>query len=132
MPTHNANKRFPEGFRKVRLRLAREQDHPQGSDQHGYDLVMPLDRNGRIDAPLWKVHRELCRVVHYRSNEEHDVGHLIRRPGGQWAFHYDVKGDDMDASGYKFADERFVVGEYISVIEDSQPHTYRVITVEAL
>ncbi len=131
-PDNHADKRFPEGFAKIRLRLAREHDHPQGSQEHGYDLVLPLDNAGRIDGDLWKSHRDLCRVVHYRSNEEHDVGHLVRHPGGQWAFHYDIKGDDKDAAGYHFADENFIVGEYISVIEDNRPHTYRVITVERL
>ena len=125
-------KGFPTGFAKVRLRLAREHEHPQGSQEYGYDLVVPLSRDGRIDSRLWKTHRELCRVVHYRSDEEHDVGHMIRRPGGQWVFHFDIRGDDADAEGHNFTHERFVVGEYVSVIEDGAPHTYRVITVEAL
>lgn len=127
-----ATGRFPEGFAKVRLRLARERGHPQGSPEHGYDLVMPLDDAGRIDGKLWKSHRDLCRVVHYRSGEEHDLGHLVRQPGGQWKFHYDIKGDEGDPQAYHFADERFVVGEYMSVIEDDGPHTYRVVTLERL
>ena len=131
--THmTANTRFPEGFAKVRLRLAREPQHPQGSQQNGYDLVLPLDEAGRIDANRWKSHRDLCRVVHYRSGEEHDIGHLVRQPGGQWMFHYDVKGDEEDPRGYHFSDERFVVGEYISVRERDGQHTYRVMTVEPL
>jgi len=125
-------KRFPKGFAKVRLRLAREAGHPQGSRDHGYDLVIPLDESGRLDGALWKEHRQLCRVVHYRSGEEQDIGHMVRLPGGQWAFHYDIKGNEEDAAGYHFADERFVVGEYISIVEDDRPHTYRVITVEKL
>lgn len=126
------SKRFPDGFSKVRLRLAREPNHPQGSELHGYDLVIPLDMQGRIDAELWKSHRELCRVVHYRSDEEHDIGHLVRQPGGQWKLRYDIQGDEGDAEGYHFADERFTVGEYVSIKEDDSTHTYRVITVESL
>jgi hypothetical protein len=125
-------KRFPESFAKVRLRLAREPHHPQGSQEHGYDLVMPLDKSGYIDGEMWKAHRALCRVVHYRAGEEHDLGHMVRMPGGQWKFHYDIKGDENDSQGYHFADEKFVVGEYISVVEDDGPHTYRVVTVESL
>ncbi|QIG48898.1 hypothetical protein G5V57_14895 [Nordella sp. HKS 07] len=126
------NHKFPDGFSKIRLRLAREPDYPQGSQQHGYDLVVPLDRNGRIDAAQWKSHRDLCRVVHYRSDEEHDIGHLVRQPGGQWKFRYDIQGDEEEAAGYHFADERFTVGEYVSLIEDDGTHTYRVVTVETL
>jgi hypothetical protein len=129
---HPENKRFPEGFAKVRLRLAREPSHPQGSQERGYDVVMPLDQSGHIDSVLWKSHRDLCRVVHYRSGEEHDLGHMVRMPGGQWKFHYDIKGNENDSQGYHFADERFVIGEYISVIEDDGSHTYRVVTVESL
>lgn len=131
-PQQSANKRFPEGFAKVRLRLAREPQHPQGSDETGYDLVLPLTRTGRIDSKAWKSHRDLCRVVHYRTSEEHDLGHLVRAPGGQWKFHYDIKGDEEDPRGFHFGDERFVIGEYISIIESDGVHTYRVITVERL
>ena len=132
-PTNSTRtKRFPEGFAKVTLRLAREHDHPQGSNDSGYDLVIPLDETGRIDPGLWKSHPQLCRVVHYRSGEEHDIGHVVRRAGGQWTFHYDVKGDEGDAAGYHFSDEHFIAGEYVSIAEDDGPHTYRVITVEGL
>jgi hypothetical protein len=93
---------------------------------------MPLDKDGRIDSRSWKSHRELCRVVHYRSDEEHDLGHLIRQPGGAWKFRYDIKGNEADPKGYHFADEQFVVGEYISILEDDGAHTYRVVTVETL
>lgn len=127
-----SGKHFPHGFVKVRLRLAREPDHPQGSAEYGYDLVIPLDKAGRIDAAQWKSHRELCRVVHYRSDEQHDIGHVVRQPGGQWKFHYDVQGDEDDATGFHLADERFRVGEYVAIIEDDTPHTYRVVTVEDL
>lgn len=131
-PHKAAKNRFPEGFAKVRLRLAREPGHPAGSHEHGYDLVMPLQQNGRIDSDLWKSHRDLCRVVHYRSGEEHDLGHMVRMAGSQWKFHYDIKGDEDDPQGYHFTDERFVVGEYVSIIEGDGPHTYRVVTVERL
>ena len=125
-------RRFPEGFAKVRLHLAREPGHPQGSEEHGYDLVMPLKTTGHIDGEMWKSNRDLCRVVHYRSGEKHDLGHVVRASGGQWKFHYDITGDEEDTQGYRFADERFVVGEYISVIESDGPHTYRVVTVDRL
>jgi hypothetical protein len=51
---------------------------------------------------------------------------------GSWAFHYDVSGEDDDETGYRFQDERFVVGKYLSVREDDKQHTYRVVSVEHL
>src|SRR4029450_9467831 len=98
----HTGRRFPKGFSKVRLRLAREPGHPQGSQDHGYDLVIPLDGDGRLDSDLREKPRQLCRVVHYPSDEEHDIGHMVRLPGGQWAFHYDIKGNEKDAAGYHF------------------------------
>nr|WP_312015934.1 hypothetical protein [Bradyrhizobium sp. JYMT SZCCT0428] len=46
-------------------------------------------------------------------------------------------GNDGEASlpddvGFHFADERFVVGEYVSVNERGKMHTYRVTTVSHL
>ena len=35
-------------LRLVRLELARDHDHPNGSKERGYDFMAPLDRNGHI------------------------------------------------------------------------------------
>ena len=37
-----------------------------------------------------------------------------------------------DEVGYHFADERFVVGEYVSINESGKMHTYRVTSVSYL
>lgn len=37
-------------FRYVRLLLARDNDHPAGTREDGYDLLVPLDEAGRLDA----------------------------------------------------------------------------------
>jgi hypothetical protein len=95
-------------------------------------LIAPLDHEGRIDPTLWRTHRESCGVTRFRAHEDDEIGHLIHRPGGTWAFHYDVAGEDADEAGYRFQDERFVVGEYLSVREEDKQHTYRVVSVEPL
>jgi hypothetical protein len=124
--------RLPREFRRIRLELAREPGHPAGSSRDGYELIAPLDHEGRIDATLWKAHREACGVTRFRAHEDDEVGHLIHKPGGSWTFHYDVTGEDEDEAGYRFQDEPFVVGEYLSVTEDDKQHTYRVVSVEHL
>ncbi|QTL01853.1 hypothetical protein J5J86_13655 [Aquabacter sp. L1I39] len=121
---------LPDDFREIRLELAREKDHPQGARDFGYSFVAPLDESGRIEPTLWTKHRDACRVVRFRPSEADEIGHLVRRPGGSWAFHYDVSGTDDDEAGYRFGDERFTVGEYVSIREDEQMHTYRVVSVE--
>ncbi|QRG05962.1 hypothetical protein EZH22_23545 [Xanthobacter dioxanivorans] len=121
---------LPHGFRQIRMELAREKEHPEGSRNFGYSFVAPLDAAGRIDPVLWTKHREACRVVKFRPDEADEVGHLVRRPGGSWAFRYDIAGTDDDEAGYRFGDERFEVGEYVSVHEDDEMHTFRVVSVE--
>lgn len=124
--------KFPAGFFKVQLRLAREPGHPEGSDLQGYDIVVPLTKERRIDASAWKKNRELCRAVHYRDSDEHDVGHVVHLPGGAWSLRFDIRGDDEDAIGYRFGSEHFIVGEYMSLREGEALHTYRVTAVEEL
>lgn len=123
---------LPSSFRKIRLELAREKGHPAGSAGRGYIIVAPLDQARRFDAAAWKAHRDACRVVRFRSGEDDDIGHLVHRPGGSWAFHYDIRGDEDDEAGYHFQDECFDVGEYVSVREADATHTYRVISVESV
>jgi hypothetical protein len=125
-PVHAA---LPKNFRKIRLALAREPGHPEGDVGVAYDLFAPLTDEGRIDAEIWREHRRLCRVVRYRPGEEPDQGHLVRRPGGAWAFHYDVLGDEPDEPGRRLDTHVFAPGEYITLAEDGEDHTYRIVSI---
>ncbi|GAB4514754.1 MAG: hypothetical protein Tsb0019_12960 [Roseibium sp.] len=121
------------GLKKIRLNLARTKEFPQGSARHGYEFTAPLDATGHIDAALWKKERDHCRVRRFWGNEEEEVGHLIHRPGGSWAFHYDIDGDDDDEAGYRFATHAFNPGEYVSIKdEDGELHTFQVVTVQSV
>jgi hypothetical protein len=122
---------MPASFRRIRLELAREAGHPAGSAEIGYDFVAPLDTQGRVDPDEWRTHRTLCTAVRFRPGEEVDIGHLSRRPGGSWAFTFDIMGDEEDEPGYRFGDHAFRTGEYVSVSEDGKMHTFRVASVRA-
>lgn len=115
----------------VRLELARDQDFPEGSSEHGYEFVAPLTPEGHIDADGWHAHRERCRVRRFWEGEPDERGHLVRRRGGTWAFHYDLAGDpDEDEPGFKFDTHVFKVGEYVSLREqDGELRTFRVTSV---
>ena len=123
---------LPHGFRKIRLELAREPDHPEGDSKIAYTLIAPLDAASRIDLETWKDHREASRVVRERPGEPDQAGHLIRAHNGAWAFHYDAHGSKADETGYRFADERFTLGEYVSVVENGKPHAFKVVSVSRL
>jgi hypothetical protein len=61
------------------------------------------------------------------------VGHLVRKPGGAWAFHYDVHGDpDDDESGYRLGQHLFKKDEYISIREDDDFMPYKIVSVSRL
>ena len=116
---------------RIRLELARDRDFPEGSRHHGYELVAPIDDAGHIDPGAWKTDRQRCRVRRFWGDEE-EVGHVIRKPGGAWAFHYDVFGDaDDDETGYRFGDHTFRLGDYVTIKEhDDTLRTFRVVAVE--
>lgn len=104
-------------LKQVRLELARDHDHPSGSREHGYDLIAPLDDQGHLDAAEWKKNRDRCRVRRFWAGEPNEIGRLVHRPGGTWAFDYDPKSNADDEPGYKFDKHRFVPGEYVSLKE---------------
>jgi hypothetical protein len=115
----------------IRLELARDPAHPSGSADHGYEFVAPLDAEGHIDAETWRMSRNRCRVRRFWEGEPDEMGHLVHRRGGSWAFHYDVAGDpDEDEPGSKFDAHAFKEGEYVSLREpDGELMTFQVTSV---
>jgi hypothetical protein len=116
-------------FRNVRLLLAREKAHPQGERDEGYDLLVPLDAQGRLDAHEWKTHQAACRVRRFGGADGERIGRLRRKPGGQWYLDY-AEGERDDEIGFHLGEERFVTGEYVSIGRDGVMHTYQVARVE--
>jgi hypothetical protein len=118
-------------LKKIRLELARDHDHPDGDRNYGYEFAAPLTADGKIDGDAWHKDRDHCRVRRFRPGEADDVGHVVRKPGGSWAFHYDIRSDEEDdETGYRFADHVFKPGEYVSVREEYEVlRTFRVTRV---
>lgn len=119
---------FDPAFRHVRLLLARDARHPAGDREEGYDLLVPLDQEGRIDPRMWKKHQQQCRVRHFGPGGEERVGRLRRKPGGQWFVDY-AEGEEDDEAGFRLGDERFVTGEYVSLGKGGQMRTYQIARV---
>lgn len=120
---------LPQEFRHVRLVLARGKGHPEGDREDGYDLLVPLDAEGRLDPTEWKTHQSSCRIRRFRPDQEDRIGRLRRKPGGQWYFDY-VEGDDDDEIGFRLGEERFVTGEYVSIRCDDSMRVFQVAQVE--
>lgn len=114
----------------VRISLARERDHPEGSSAHGYAFVAPLDHDGRLDVRLWARRRDECWVTRFSLDEPAAFGLLTHRRGGAggatWAFEFDGTVD----AGYRLDLHRFRSGDYVTVAHGGENHTYRVDAVQ--
>jgi len=123
-----------DAFKRIELHLARSKEFPSGSDRHGYEVVAPLDADGRIDLELWKSHRKECQVRRFWEGEDDQNGYLVHKPGGReharWIFDYDQTSDDDDEAGYRFGAHAFVPGEYLTLRDRKGEHTFKVVSVE--
>jgi hypothetical protein len=122
---------------RITLHLARSRQFPDGSSRHGYEIVAPLDADGRLDPAEWRSRRRSCRVRRFWAGEPARQGRLIHRPGGAggatWLIDYNDATDADDEAGYRLGTHRFVPGEYVSVRdEDGEMHTFRIASIEAL
>ncbi|MDI6625433.1 MAG: hypothetical protein QME55_11940 [Brevundimonas sp.] len=115
----------------IRLELAREPGKPAGDPQSGYDLVAPLDADGRLDPTAMRDLGEPCRVRRFESNDTVATGQLKHVGRDGWVL--DFPGDAEDQTGFRFGEERFVLGEYVSVrAPDGDQHTFRVAQLRTL
>jgi hypothetical protein len=117
-------------LKRIRLELARDHDFPDGSRDRGYEFAAPLDPDGRLAAAEWKNVRERCRVKRFWAGETTELGRLVHKRGGAWAFDYDPSRDSDDETGFKLSAHRFLPGEYVSFKEhDGVMRTFRVAAI---
>ncbi len=111
---------------RIHLELARTPDFPDGSSQHGYDFVAPLDGKGHLDSAGWRKTKAACTVRRFWTGQPDEHGTLIQRKNGTWAFSYEV-GEDDDEPIFRFDKHLFVPGEYVTVTEhDGVARPFRV------
>lgn len=116
-------------LKRVRLELARSAEHPDGSSRHGYEFVLPLTAEGKLDLADWKRAPELCTVHRFWEGEDDETGQLVQTGKGKWAFSY-VEGDEDDEPIHRFAEHVFKEGEYVSVREpDGKSYAFRIVLV---
>lgn len=120
-------------MKRIRLELARDHEHPNGSADHGYEFAAPLDDEGHLEAAQWKTLRDRCVVKRFRQGEASEIGRLVHRPGGVWAFDYVPDSKDDDEPAFKLDKHRIAPGEYVSFREhDGVLRTFRVVRVSDL
>lgn len=117
---------------RIRLELAREKDHPEGSPQHAYEIVAPLKADGHLDAAEWKAQRASCTARRFWAGEADQHGELIHTRGGHWALSYDPTTDEDDESLFRMDSHLIRKGEYLSLSgPGGQRHTFRIAAVSA-
>jgi hypothetical protein len=120
-------------LKRIRLELARDHEFPEGSRDRGYEFAAPLDPDGRLAAAEWKKVRDRCRVKRFWPGETTELGRLVHKRGGAWAFDYDPTRESDDETGFKLSAHRFLPGEYVSFKEhDGVMRTFRVAAVSDL
>lgn len=117
-------------LKMIRLELARTKEFPEGSAQHGYEFVAPLDGKGRLDGKAWKQFKQAC-TVHRFWNGDDEHGVLVHRPDGKWVFSYEPGDDADDEPIFRLDRHAFAQGEYVSVTEhDGVTRPFRVAALE--
>lgn len=100
----------------VRLELGRTEEFTEGSRNHGYQFVVPLGEDGRIDLDGWREKPQICTVTRFWGGYPDQHGQLVRTAEGGWAFSYEP-GEEDDEVIFRFEDHVFKEGEYVTVTE---------------
>jgi hypothetical protein len=118
---------------KLRLELAREIGKPEGDRNTAYELVLPLNPDGHIDATSWLDDPVACTVRHIRPGQVDAIGVLARSAHGRWRFDYHSGHDAQDHQGIRFGDDRFVPQAFVGINEDDgRTHAYRVVSIDEI
>jgi hypothetical protein len=117
-------------LKHIILELARTPDYPNGSSEMGYRFYAPLDGDGYIDESTWNKEKDKCTVLRFWKGEKDERGHLVRHSKDIWLFDYDPTKDNDDEPIFRFAQHRFVEGEYVSITEhDGVQRPFKVVKV---
>jgi len=116
-------------LRKVRLELARTKEFPEGNPACGYELVVPLDAKGVLDAEEWRHHKKACTVRRFWQHADDETGTLVHTRHRTWAFSY-APGESDDEPLFHLETHHLVQGEYVSVKEhDGVTRPFRIVQV---
>jgi hypothetical protein len=113
---------------EVRLELAHSREFPNGNSACGYELMLPLTSDRRLDYGAWPQQRHGNRVCRFWPKEEWRGELKHDSHGWYFAFGY---GEARDEAVLRRDDDRFIVGEWIPITEfDGQTRIFRVVEVE--
>jgi hypothetical protein len=114
------------GWKLVRLELARTPEFPEGSASRAYMLRVPLDDDGLIDEAALAQRPAMATVRRFWPNEADLTGHLLRSGKG-WVFSYAI-GEEDDEAVYHLGDHPLRLGDYVTITEpDGERYPFKVV-----
>lgn len=119
-------------WRRIRLELARTPDFPNGSPEHGYEIVAPTNAEQHLDEAAWREDKARAYVRRFWGDEEDEHGTLIHTRHRVWAFSYEP-GEEDDEPIFRLEHHLLAPGEYVSITEhDGETRTFVVVSSEPL
>ena len=88
--------------------------------QHSDQLdprAIPLDKDGKLDADLWRAHKKACTVIRFSPDESEKADGWLTHRGANWFFHYDEDHEGPDEPVYKLGDHTLRLGDYVTIHE---------------
>ena len=104
---------------RVVIHLGRNPDagFPEGDRHQGYIIHAPVGVDGKLNADLWKAHKEHCKVVRYSSDDEKDADGLLVHKHDKWFIEYDEEREGPDEDLHRLGEHRLWVGDYVTIHE---------------
>ncbi len=118
------------GLSRIRLELARAEGFPDGTSAIGYDLVAPVDADGKLDPAAWAKAKDACTVRHF-ANAHQERGRLRFGDEHGWYFDYAHDETEDDEPLFRLDEHILKPGEYVSVREhNGKLMTFKVVSIE--
>ena len=115
---------------RVRLERCPQLRCFSGDPATGYELMLPLDRDGEIDVLMLSRDSSLWRVRRFEKGHDDLTGVFVRDAFGTWFVRYD---DDHRERADGFAGSvRFRNNNIINVVEGGEFWAYRVTSIEPI
>ncbi|WP_417468767.1 hypothetical protein [Maricaulis sp.] len=114
---------------RVVMRLGRNPDagFPEGDDHHGYVVIAPLDKDGKLDVDLWRANKEECTVDRFSPDESEKADGWLSHRGSRWFFRYDEEEEGPDEPVYRLGEHMMRLGDYLTIHEaDGDDLTYKI------
>ena len=102
-------------WKRVRIELARSHEFPEGSNRHGYEMVLPLAADGHVDEKALAAAPQVATVHRFWEGEGDAVGQIVHERG-RWLISFEPGGPE-DEPLHRFGEHKFREGEYVSVRE---------------